>query len=83
MPWAAANASVWPSTHATHRVLVDQIRDLETQRTRAVDEAVAFMRDCGPAADPTAWHAFMEKYDPEYEQSDAGKARRALRAWDR
>jgi hypothetical protein len=45
-----------------------------------VDEAVAFMRNAGPGSDPNAWHAFMERYDAQYEQSAAGRARRALDA---
>jgi hypothetical protein len=28
MPWVAANATVWPSTHANQAVLLEQIREL-------------------------------------------------------
>jgi hypothetical protein len=29
MPWAAGNASVWPSQHHTHRVLMEELTQLE------------------------------------------------------
>lgn len=44
----------------------------------ALDEAITFMRNCGPASDPDAWHAFMEKYDPDYDASPQAQSRRAL-----
>jgi hypothetical protein len=31
MPWVAANATVWPSTHANQAVLLEQIRELEAE----------------------------------------------------
>lgn len=36
MPWAARHASVWPSQHATHGVLLDQMREVEGRRRDGV-----------------------------------------------
>lgn len=43
-------------------------------------EAVEVLRECGPSANPNAWHAIMERIDPEYgAPGTPGEARRALR----
>ena len=48
------------------------VLDAEVERLRT--EAVALIDRLGPAADPNAWHAFMEKHDPNYAQSERGRA---------
>lgn len=44
----------------------------------AVSEFVAYLRACGPASDPAEWHRLMAKHDPEYPESDVGRAYLAL-----
>ena len=41
-------------------------------------EAVAFLRACGPASNPRAWHRLMARIDPEYH--DLPQVR-AFRTW--
>jgi hypothetical protein len=50
MPWAAANASVWPSQHEAHGALLGEIRDLEAQRAGAVEAIRAHRRAVYAAA---------------------------------
>lgn len=55
MPWAARNASVWPSQHATHRVLMEQLRELAD-----VDAAAERIREATAGAlteDECRWYA--------------------------
>lgn len=47
MPWVAANATVWPSTHANQAVLLKQIAELEAEAAtnRGAVEALKFYAD--------------------------------------
>lgn len=40
MPWAAVNATVWPSQHAVHQDIMKEVKELwaETARLRAENE---------------------------------------------
>jgi hypothetical protein len=48
MPWTAANASVWPSQDATHRVLMDTRRREQSQARYLVSRLDDALRDVDP-----------------------------------
>jgi hypothetical protein len=68
---AELNVHLPRSTERIKYVPAEQLRG-------AVSEFVAYLRACGPASDPAEWHRLMAKHDPEYPESDVGRAYRAL-----
>jgi hypothetical protein len=66
MPWVAAHATVWPSTHAVSGVLLDQAREAQDDADVASMQAAFWRtRAIELGADAGEWLAFAGKRDDD------------------
>jgi hypothetical protein len=72
MPWVAAHATVWPSTHAVHGVLLDQAREAHDDADVASMQAAFWRRRAIElGADAGEWLAFAAKTESDGDGSAA------------
>lgn len=57
-----------PDPNTTMDPLADlRLIGMELRKLRGTQqEAIEYLRGCGPASDPSAWHKLMKQIDPEY-----------------
>lgn len=66
MPWVAAHATVWPSTHAVHGVLLDSAREAHNDADVASMQAAFWRaRAIELGADAGEWLAFAAKTESD------------------